>query len=279
MAAIWKGSISFGLVSIPVELRTAVRDNRPSFRLLHVKDKSPVKYERVCQREGHAVAWDDLVKGYEYKKNHFVVLTKDDFQTAALERSRSVEIVDFVDPAEIDDRFFETSYFAVPQSGGERGYAVLREAMRASNKVGIGKMVMRQAQHLVALEVVEQALVLTRMRYADELVDVSDYKLPGAKDVRPKELEMARMLVESLSAKWQPDQYTDDYRANLLKIINAKLKGKEVTVTLDEEPRSAEVIDLMERLQKSLASNKKGRSASTPKRAAATRKRKPRQAA
>lgn len=278
-AAVWKGTLSFGLVSIPVELRAAVRDNRPKFRLLHLKDKAPVKYERVCQRDGHPVAWNDLVKGYEYQKNRYVVLTKDDFQTAALERSRTIEIVDFVDPTQIDDRFFETSYYAVPQKAAGRGYAVLREAMRASGKVGIGKFVLRQTQHLAALEVVDQALVLTLMRYADELIDTSQFDFPASQDVRPRELEMAKLLVENLSTEWKPEQYTDDYRANLMRVIQAKLKGKKPTIAVEEESPSAEVIDLMERLRESLGAAKNSARAQRKSKRASTTKSRRRKAA
>ena len=130
--ALWKGSISFGLVNIPIELHTAVRDHRPKFRMLHAKDKSPVKYERVCIRDGHAVAWEDLVKGFEYAKGHFVILTKEDFKAAAVEKTRTIDIIDFVETDSIDDRFFETPYYLVPAKGGERAYALLREALRES---------------------------------------------------------------------------------------------------------------------------------------------------
>ena len=128
--ALWKGSISFGLVNIPIELHTAVRDHRPKFRMLHAKDKSPVRFERVCIRDGHPVAWEDLVKGYEFQKGHFVVVTKEDFQAAAVEKTRTIDIVDFVKSDEIDDRFFETPYYLLPAKGGERAYALLREAIR-----------------------------------------------------------------------------------------------------------------------------------------------------
>src|SRR3954470_8539815 len=163
--ALWKGSISFGLVNIPIELHTAVRDHRPKFRMLHAADKSPVKYERVCIRDGHAVAWEDLVKGYEFEKGHFVILTKDDFKAAAVEKTRTIDIIDFVKSEEIDDRFFETPYYLVPAKGGERAYALLREAMRASERVGIAKFIMRETQHLAAVEVIGEALVLTVMRF------------------------------------------------------------------------------------------------------------------
>jgi DNA end-binding protein Ku len=250
--ALWKGSIAFGLVNIPVELHTAVRENRPRFRMLHAEDKSPVKFERVCAREGKPVAWEELVKGYEYEKGRFVVLTKEDFRAAALEKTRTVDIRSFVKPAEIDDRFFETSYYLLPAKGGERAYALLREAIRETGFVGIATIVLRDAQHLAALEVIRDAMVLTMMRYADELVDIKDYSFPSAKDVRKPELQMARTLVENLADTWDPSQYTDEYRDNLMKIIKAKLKGKEPHLTEHVEPQAAEVVDLMERLRQSL---------------------------
>jgi DNA end-binding protein Ku len=250
--ALWKGSISFGLVNIPIELHTAVRNHRPKFRMLHAKDKSPVKFERVCIRDGHAVAWEDLVKGYEYAKGHFVVLTKEDFQAAALEKTRAVDIIDFVKAEEIDDRFFETPYYLVPVKGGERAYALLREAIRESGRIGIAKFILRDAQHLAAVEVIKDAIVLSVMRFADELVDVAQFDLPGDSGIRKPELDMAKALVNSLAAAWDPAKYTDEYRENLLKIINAKVKGKKVHLETAAEPRQAEVVDLMERLRRSL---------------------------
>ena len=270
--AIWKGSIAFGLVNIPVELHTAVRDSRPRFRMLHAEDKSPVKFERVCAREGKPVAWEELVKGYEYEKGRFVVLTKEDFKAAALEKSRTVDIRNFVKGEEIDDRFFETSYYLTPVKGGERSYALLREAIRETGLVGVATIVLREAQHLAALEVKEDAMVLTMMRYAEELVDIGEYTFPSAKDVRKPELQMARTLVEQLADKWDPEQYTDEYRANLMKIIKAKMKGKKPDLKETAEPHQAEVVDLMERLRRSLqgagGANKKTRASGVKKTAA-----------
>ena len=250
--AIWKGSIAFGLVNIPVELHTAVRDARPRFRLLHADDESPVKFERVCVDEGKPVAWEDLVKGFEYEKGRFVVLTKEDFRAAALEKSRTIDIRSFVDSEEIDDRFFETSHYLLPAKGGENAYALLREAMRRTKLVGIATMVFRDAQHLAALEVVDEALVLTQMRYAEELVDTSQYSFPKAKDIRKPELQMAETLVKNLAERWDPNRYKDEYRENLMKIIQAKKKGRAPKLVAHEEPRRAEVVDLMERLRQSL---------------------------
>ena len=176
--ALWKGSISFGLVNIPIELHTAVHDHRPKFRMLHARDKSPVRFERVCIKDGHPVAWEELVKGYEYQKGRFIVLTKEDFQAAAVEKTRTIDIIDFVNDDEIDDRYFETPYYLVPAKGGERAYALLREAIRESRRIGIATFILRDAQHLAAVEVIEQALVLSVMRFADELADQSQFTFP-----------------------------------------------------------------------------------------------------
>lgn len=269
--AMWKGAITFGLVNIPVELYTAVRDSRPRFRLLHAEDESPVKYERVCQKEGKPVAWEDLVKGYEYEKGRFVVLTKDDFQAAALEKTRTIDILDFVEPETIDDRYFETPYYLTPGKGADRAYALLREAIRKSGRVGIAKLILRDVQHLAAVEAIGDTLVVTMMRFADELADTSQFRFPSVKDVRGKELDMALALVENLSADWKPEKYTDEYRENLMRLIQAKLKGRKPKLKEEVRPQEAEVIDLMERLQRSLAAGK-ARSATSAK--AKTRKRK-----
>ena len=250
--SLWKGSLSFGLVNIPIELHTAVRDHRPRFRMLHAKDKSPVKYERVCIRDGHAVAWEDLVKGYEYAKGHFVILTKEDFKAAAVEKTRTIDIIDFVEADAIDDRFFETPYYLVPSKGGERAYALLREALRESGRIGIAKFILRDAQHLAAVEVIDQAIVLSMMRFADELADPKPLGFPGSGGIRKAELDMAKALVNSLAADWHPEKYTDEYLDNLMRIIKGKVKGKKVTLEAPETPRRGEVVDLMERLRRSL---------------------------
>jgi DNA end-binding protein Ku len=250
---LWKGSISFGLVNIPVELHVAVRDHRPRFRMLHAADKSPVHFTRVCAREGQPVAWDDLVKGYEYAKGHFVVLTKEDFRAAAVEKTHRVDIIDFVQADDIDDRYFETPYYLVPARGGEQAYALLREAMRDAKRIGIAKFILRDALHLAAVEVIDDALVLTMMRFADELVDTGQFSLPSKKDVRKVELGMAKALVENLATDWDPKKYTDEYRDNLMRIIQGKVKGKKVALDTAIEPRQAKVVDLMERLRLSLA--------------------------
>jgi DNA end-binding protein Ku len=268
MAAIWKGNITFGLVNIPVELQSAVRSDNISFRLLHSEDLSPVKYERVCEEDGETVPWSEIVKGYEYEKGKFVVMTDDDFETATLEQSKTIDILDFVNEENIDPRFFEKPYFLVAAKGGDKAYALLREAMRASGSVGVGKIILRQTQHLASIKVVGDALVLELMRFAHELVNPEEFSFPAAKGVRPQELEMAQQLIGNLEAPFDPTKYTDEYRENLLRIIKAKMKGK--TPKLEgpqREPEEAGVIDLMSRLRESLEQGRDGGRRATKKKA------------
>jgi DNA end-binding protein Ku len=270
--AIWKGAIAFGLVSIPVELHTAVRDHRPKFRMLHARDKSPIRYERVCQRDGKPVAWEDLVKGFEYEKGRFVVLTKEDLKAAALKKDRAIDILDFVKSEEIDDRYFETPYYLTPQKGSHHAYALLRDALGESGRVGIAKIIIREAQHLAAVEVIDRALVLTLLRFEDELVDTAPLEFPASEKVRKAELDMAKMLIDNLAAEWDPAKYSDEYRENLMKLIKARIKGEKPNLPSAEAPPEGKVVDLMERLRQSLAQNQKpARSASSkrPRRPAA----------
>ena len=270
--AIWKGSISFGLVTIPVELHTAVRDHRPKFRMLHARDKSPVRYERVCQREGKRVAWEDLVKGYEYEKGHFIVLTKEDLKSAALNKDKSINILDFVKSEEIDDRYFETPYYVTPDKSGQHAYALLREALKQSGRTGIAKIIIREAQHLAAVEVIDRAIVLTLLRYADELVDTGQLVFPSAEKVRKAELDMARMLVDNLASEWDPSKYTDEYRENLMKLIKARMKGQKPHLPAAEAAPQGQVVDLMERLRQSLESREGGPRKRTRARRASAKK-------
>ena len=249
---IWRGSLSFGLVAIPVQLHTAVRENRPRFRLLHAKDKSPIKYERVCQRDGTPVAWEDLVKGFEYQKGRYVVLTKEDFKAAAVEKDRRVQVSDFVPAEAIDDRYFDQPYYLLPDKGGEHAYAVFLQALKETKRVGIGKVVLRDRQHLVAVESIDERLVLTMLRFATEVVEAPEMADVGRVKVPAKELKLAQDLIEALAAEWKPEQYKDDYQENLQEVINSKLKGETIELEGDERPMRAEVIDLAERLRASL---------------------------
>ncbi|MGH9174961.1 MAG: Ku protein [Vicinamibacterales bacterium] len=272
---IWRGSLSFGLVAIPVQLHTAVRENRPKFRLLHAKDKSPIKYERICQRDGTSVAWEDLVKGFEYERGRYVVLTKDDFKAAALEKDRRVQVTDFVPSESIDDRYFDQPYYLLPDKGGEHAYAVFRDALKQTDRIGIGKVVFRDRQHLVAVETLDDHLVLTMMRFAEEMVDAPEMPDVARVKVPARELKLASDLIGAFAGEWKPEQYTDDYQQNLQAVIKSKLKGETVVLEGAERPVRAEVVDLAERLKASLraAGGGGGRKTTAPKRAVTTRSR------
>jgi DNA end-binding protein Ku len=251
--AIWKGAISFGLVTIPVQLSTAVRRQRPRFHLLHGKDRSAVRYDRVCQKESRPVSWPEIVKGFEYEKGHFAVLTKEDFAKAALEKSDAIDVLAFVPAGAIDPRYFQTSYYLVPERASGHAYALLREAVRETEKVGVAQIILRQEQHLAALWVKDHALVLTLLRFEEEMLDPSEVQAPERKTLKASELEMAAKLIDSFAGPWKPEQYRDRYTANLMSIIKAKSKGQAPRLAaIGPTPPSGNVADLMERLRESL---------------------------
>lgn len=274
MASIWKGALSFGLVNIPVELKTAVRAEHVSFRMLYKKDLGPVKFERFSSAGEGPLKWDDIVKGYEYEKGQYLIMSDEDFRAAALGKSSSIEILDFVPQAEIDPRYFETPYYLVPTKGGEKPYALLREAIRNTGVVGIGKIVMRNTQHLVGIKAMGDALVLEIMRFATELLDVDDYHFPAAGEVRPQELQMAEQLVHNLASDFDPEKYTDEYRANLMNIIRAKIQGKKIKSggTTRQSAKDDKVVDLMDRLRESLKEQKPKRTPAKAKKTTKARK-------
>ena len=248
---LWKGTLGFGLVSIPVEVHTAVRDVGPHFHFLRRRDKSPVGYQKVAKADNTPVSSGELVKGYEYEKGRYVVLTDEDFEKAAVKRNSRIELLDFVEAGEVDDRYFDKPYYLLPGKGGGKAYALLREALRDAGRIGIAKVVLRNKPHLAAVEAIEDALVLSTMRFRSEVVPIEEYEFPRA-EIRAPELEMATQLVEGLAAEWDPDKYTDEYRANLLKIIEAKRTKARPALEVQEMEADAKVVDLMERLRRSL---------------------------
>ncbi len=254
MRAIWKGSISFGLVNIPVSLLSATRSEELKFRLLRRADLSPVNYKRVAAIDGKEVPWDEIVKGYEYEKDRFVVLKDEDFKRVDLEATDTIEIVDFVNIAEINPVYFDKPYYLEPQKSGAGAYVLLRHVLADTNKAGIAKVVIRTRQHLAAVKSNGNLLVLEIMRFADELVDPAGIKVPGAKEPGKRELAMARALVEQLTEKWDSERYTDDYRSALMKLIDAKVKagGKELPTAARPAKRATKEVDLAEVLRRSL---------------------------
>jgi DNA end-binding protein Ku len=269
--ALWKGLVNFGLVNIPVELHTGARSHAPKFRLLHRTDLSPIKMERVCQTDGQPVGWDDLVKGYEVEPGHFVTVTQDDFRTAALERSRSIDILAFVPRDEIDVRYWETPYIALPAKGAEHSYALLAHALDQSGRVGISKYVMRQRQHLAALMSVEGRLIVSTMRFNADLVELPE--APSQQKLAAREVDLASQLIEGMADHWDPRKYTDDYVEALMKVIEAKAEGVVVRPPKEKAQRGTNVVDLVERLRASLAATARegGRRGGTRKSATARR--------
>src|SRR5438093_8129373 len=252
--AIWKGNISFGLVNIPSALYPATRGKELKFRLRRKTDLSPVNYKRVAEKDGKEVSWDQIVKGYEYEKGKYVVLRDDDFQRVDLEATQTVDIQDFVDLEEIDPMFFYKPYYLEPQKGGQKAYALLRDALEDSNKVGIGKGVIKTRQYLAGVKPEDGALVLELMHFADELADTEKLHVPKKMEVGKREMNMAKSLIDSMSSKWEPEKYRDDYREALMEVIEEKVEagGKEIEEKPRKAPKPTKVIDLVSVLQKSL---------------------------
>jgi len=271
---VWSGTLSFGLLNIPVSLMSGERSTNISFRMLDSRDKKPIRFERVNAETGEEVPWKDIVKAFEYDKGSYVVVEESDIKSAAPESHESVDVEAFVDLDEIDIRFFEKPYVLVPGKKAEKGYVLLRETLKATRKVGIARVVIRTREYLAAVLPEDDALVLILMRYPQELVDPADYVLPeGAASkyrITDKELTMARQLIESMSTKWKPDDYHDEFRERLSAIIKARIKSKGATTKLDEAestPHDAatNVVDFMALLEKSL----KDKARTAPKKAPA----------
>ncbi|HEY6111524.1 MAG TPA: Ku protein [Chthoniobacterales bacterium] len=261
MRAIWKGSISFGLVNIPIALYPATRKEELKFRLLRKTDLSPVNYKRVAEKDGREVPWDQIVKGYEYEKGKYVVLKEEDFQRVDLEATQTVDIQDFVDVDEIDPIFFYKPYYLEPQKGGDKAYALLRDSLKDSNKVGIAKVVIKTRQYLAGVKPEDGALVLELMHFADELADTEKLHVPKKVEVGKREMNMAKALIDSMSSKWDPEKYHDEYREALMEVIEEKVEagGKEIETKPKKAPKPTKVIDLVEVLQQSLTEAKGGK--------------------
>ncbi|PYL19004.1 MAG: Ku protein [Verrucomicrobia bacterium] len=252
--AIWKGSISFGLVNIPIALYPATRREELKFRLLRKSDLSPVNYRRVAEKDGKEVPWDQIVKGYEYEKGKYVVLKDEDFERVDLEATQTVDIQDFVDVDEIDPMFFYKPYYLEPQKGGDKAYALLRDALKDSNKVGIAKVVIKTRQYLAGVKPENGALVLELMHFADELADTAKLHVPKKTEVGKREMNMAKSLIDSMSSKWNPEKYRDDYREALMDVIEEKVEagGKEIEEKPKKVSKPTKVIDLISVLRRSL---------------------------
>lgn len=277
MRAIWKGSISFGLVNIPIALYPATRREELKFRLLREKDLSPVNYKRVAEADGKEVPWGEIVKGYEYEKGKFIVLKTEDFQRVDLEATQTVDIQDFVDVGEIDPMFFYKPYYLEPQKGGDKAYVLLRDALKKNEKVGIAKVVIKTRQYLAGVKAEDDILILELMHFAEELAETDKLNVPKKLSPGKREMDMAEKLIDSMSAKWDPEKYRDDYREALMDVIEEKVEsgGKEIEEKPKPKKTSSKVIDLVAVLQESLAKShgsKKAKKSAKPAKKAQRKK-------
>jgi DNA end-binding protein Ku len=259
--AIWSGSISFGLLNVPVKLYSAVSKQTVRFRELREGDGSRVKHKRVAESDGKEVPYEKIVKGYEYAPDQYVVLSRDELSELEPQRSRAIEIQDFVDLDSIDPIYFEQPYYLGPDKGAERAYALLVQALKESRKVAIARFVLRNKEHLAAIRPMEDVLTLTTMRFHDEVSSPKDLDGEVFEEAKPKkpekrELEMAKQLIDSLTSEFEPDQYRDEYREELLDLLERKAAGKEVVSAPTEEPKPTKAPDLMAALEESLAAVK-----------------------
>lgn len=258
MRAIWKGAISFGLVNIPVGLYSAARSGRDiKFRMLRDSDRSPIKYKRVAETDGQEVPWEHIVKGFEYEKGNYVIMSDEDFDRVNLKSNQTVDIKEFVKLDEIDPMFFDQPYYLAPEKGGAKAYALLREALKRTKKVGIAKVVIKTREHLAAVKPMNDALVLELMHFADELVDPKELDLPKV-DVGKKELDMAESLVESMTEGWDPTKFKDEYKEALTELIEQKVAaGGKAMPSPKRAAQPTNVVDLVSVLQQSLAQVRK----------------------
>jgi len=265
---IWTGTLSFGLLNVPVSLMTGSRTVDLHFRMLDSRSKTPIRYERVNAETGDEVPWKDIVKAFEYKKGSYVVLEKEDLKSAASEGREAVEVEAFVDASSIGPEYYEKPYILVPGKKAEKGYVLLRETLKRTGKIGIARVIIRTREYLSAVMPKDKALVLMILRFPQELIDVSEYKIPegGISQYRiaPKELDMAEKLIESMSGEWKPGDFRDEFRERLQKVIAKRMKSKGlVTPAKDDadndasEGTSTNVVDFMALLEKSLATNKR----------------------
>lgn len=251
---IWKGSISFGLVTIPVAVLPATSaKEKISFRMLRKGDLSPIKYKRVAENDGKEVPWDEIVKGYEYEKGGFVVFEDKDFEALPLESAESVAIQDFVDEADINPIFYHTPYYMEPTKGGAGAYALLRDVLADTGKVGIAKVTLRNREHLAAIKASGELLVMELMHFAHEINDTSEIKVPAVKALGAREKQMAKTLIDQMSAKWDPQKYHDDYAEAVMKLVDEKVKsGGKVTHHKPKAATATNVVDLVSVLEESL---------------------------
>ena len=253
MRALWKGAISFGLVTIPVSLYPATGREELKFRMLRKSDHSPINYKRVAEVDRKEVPWDQVVKGYEYEKGNYVILKEEDFARVDVEATQTVDIINFVAIDDVDPVLFYKPYYLEVGKGGDKAYVLLRDALVKSGKIAIAKVVIRARQHLASVKTQKKGLILELMHFPDELIDVSEFKAPSERSVSRSEMKMAEQLIESMSSEWKPENYTDDYTEALQDLIEEKIEhGDKATLAPSRKKRPSNVVDLVSVLRESI---------------------------
>jgi DNA end-binding protein Ku len=253
----WKGAISFGLVSIPVKTYGAVSEHKTGLRLMCPRDKSPLTFKRVCPKENREVPWDEVIRGYEVQKGKYIPITPKELEGLELESGRMVEVFQFVDAEKIDPVYYDSSYYLVPDEHGEKPYHLMLGALEQNNKVAVGRVVMHEKEHLVALRPYENAILMTTLHYADEVRTTKDFpELTKPPDVDKEELELASQLIRIMKKPFSFKEYRDRYQDNLMKLVEAKMKGKEEVVEL-RVPDIKPTKNLMEALKASIKAQEK----------------------
>jgi len=256
MRAIWSGSISFGLVNIPVKVYSGAQSHSLDLDMLRKSDLCPVKYQRICEKDGQEIPYDEIVKGYEYSDGDYIVLTDEDFEAANVEQTNTLDILDFVKESEIDSRYFEKPYYLEPAKGGAKPYALLREALKSSKKVGIASYALRNKGHIGIVKPHGDLILLNQLRFADEIRNADELDLPASEKIKDKEVELALTLIDQLTTHFKPEKYKDTYVEDLKRIIDEKAKGKKPKAK-GKEPKPTKVVDMMSLLKKSIQQKKK----------------------
>jgi DNA end-binding protein Ku len=257
MKALWKGAVTFGLVNIPVRLYSAVSEKSLKFHMLHAPDGGRIRYQRVCSIDGEEVSWDEIVKGYEYSKDHYVQFTDDELRALDLDSIKAIDVVTFVPLEDIDPVYFNKTYYVVPEPSGLKAYRLLQQALEAEGQVGVAKIALREKEHLATVRLKDDIFVLETMHWPDEIREPAFEELEKRVEVQDAEVKMARQLIQQLSSDFEPTQFQDEYRVQLEELVEKKVEGAEITIAAETEEEPTKVVDLMEALKESVAQAKK----------------------
>jgi DNA end-binding protein Ku len=265
MKAIWKGAVTFGLVNITVRLYSAVQEKTLKFHMLHAEDGGRIKYQRVCSICGKEVTWDEIVKGYEYSKDHYVMFTEEELQALGIDSIKAIDVVTFVPLEDIDPIYYNKTYYVVPEPSGLKAYRLLQEALEAEGQVGLAKVALRDKEHLSTIRLKDDVFVLETMHWPDEIRQAVFEELDKDVSVSDAELKMARQLIQQLSGEFKPEEFVDEYRTRLEELVEQKVAGQEITVAAEPEEEPTKVVDLMDALKASVAEAKKKSPSTTKK--------------